>query len=256
MNTMQQVPAELLPLMKQLRLSGIGQALAQRNREAIEAKLSYTEFFGLLLQDEILRREQTQFDKRIRQSGFKGEKTLEAFDFTFNPKINQQLVKDLATCRFIAEKAPVLIVGPCGTGKSHLAQGIGHCAIRNGYSVIFTTQSNIAQELMAGSATGTYNKVFKKFIQAHLLIVDDFGLKPLKSPQDEYLHDIIGQRYEDRSTLVTSNLDFNEWQDAFPNKLLGAATIDRLQHNAYQLILEGRSYRSIKQTRQHTKSTT
>ena len=113
-----QVPAELVALMKQLKLSGIGQTLAQRNREAIEAKLSYTEFFGLLLQDEILRREQKQFGVRLKQAGFKGNKTLESFDFTFNPKINQQLVKDLAGCRFIAEKAPVLIVGPCGTVKS------------------------------------------------------------------------------------------------------------------------------------------
>ena len=251
-----QVPAELVALMKQLKLSGIGQTLAQRNREAIEAKLSYTEFFGLLLQDEILRREQKQFGVRLKQAGFKGNKTLESFDFTFNPKINQQLVKDLAGCRFIAEKAPVLIVGPCGTGKSHLAQSIGHCAVRSGYNVIFTTQSRVAQELMSASAIGTYHKVFKKFIQAHLLIIDDFGLKPLKSPQDEFLHDIIGQRYEDRPTIVTSNLHFNEWQDAFPNKLLGAATIDRLRHNAYQLILEGKSYRSIKQTVQQAKSST
>lgn len=240
---------ELSLLMKKLNLSGIAQTLAQQNRAAIENKLSYIEFFGLLLQDEILRREQNQFNKRLKQAGFRGDKTLENFDFSFNPKINQSLIKDLARCRFIQEKAPVLIVGPCGTGKSHLAQAIGHCAIRQHYSVICTNQSQLSQELMAAQAAGCYDTVLKKFTRCGLLIIDDFGLKPLKPPQDEQLHDIIVQRYENQATLMTSNLDFNEWQDAFPNKLLGAATIDRLRHNAYPLILEGKSYRAVKQTK-------
>lgn len=241
---------ELAPLLKQLRLSGIIETLAKRNKEAVDGKLSYTEFFGLLLQDEILRRQNNQYIKRIRQAGFKGDKTIVNYDFDFNPKINQKLIKDLATCRFIHEKAPVLIVGPCGTGKSHLAQAIGHCAIQKQHTVIFTSQSHISRELNAANATGMYQKAIKKFINADLLIIDDFGLKPLRNNEDEYLHDIIAQRYEEKATIVTSNLDFSEWQDAFPNKLLGAATIDRLQHNAYQLILDGKSYRSIKKQRE------
>jgi DNA replication protein DnaC len=241
--------------MKKLRLSGINQTLAERNRQAVDNQLSYTEFFGLLLQDEILRRDQSQYDRRLRQAGFKGNKTLENFDFTFNPKINQQLIKDLATCRFVNEKAPVLIIGPCGTGKSHLAQALGHCAIRHGLSVTFTTQTQIAHNLAAAKATGTFHNTFKKFINTQLLIIDDLGLKPLQSPEVEYLHEIIAERYENKPTLVTSNLDINEWQDAFPNKLLGAATIDRLQHHAYQLLLEGKSYRTIKQP-ENQKTTT
>ena len=126
---MQHPIPELAPLLTKLKLSGISEVLAPRNKEAIDSKLSYTEFFGLLLQDEILRRENKQFAKRIKQAGFKGEKTIENFDFSFNPKVDQRLIKDLATCRFIHEKASVLIVGPCGTGKSHLAQALGHSAI-------------------------------------------------------------------------------------------------------------------------------
>ncbi len=246
MNPLQLAP-ELTQLMKKLKLSGMDQSLAQRNKEAIGNKLSYTEFLGLLLQDEILRREQKQFSNRVRQAGFAGEKTIENFDFSFNPKINQALIKDLATCRFILEKAPVLIVGPCGTGKSHIAQAIGHCAVRKQSNVIFTTQSQIIQDMMSAQASGTYEKVLHRLEQVDLLIIDDFGLKPMRSPQDEYLHDIVARRYEKRSTLVTSNLDLHEWQDAFTNKLLGIATIDRLQHDAYQLTLEGQSYRSPKQ---------
>lgn len=243
---MQQHPMpELAPLLKKLRLSGITETLAQRNKEAIDNKLSYTEFFGLLLQDEILRRDNNQFMKRLRQSGFKGEKTISNFDFVFNPKINQALIKDLSSCRFMHEKAPVLIVGPCGTGKSHLAQAFGHCAISKQYNVLFTNQSHISRELTAAHATNSYQRALKKFTQIELLIIDDFGLKPLRHNEDEYLHDIIAGRYETHATIVTSNLDFSEWQDAFPNKLLGAATIDRLQHDAYQIILDGKSYRSI-----------
>lgn len=126
-----------------------------------------------------------------------------------------------------------------------MAQALGHCAIRAGFDVLCTTQSLLSQTFIAAEATGTYAKVFRKFCTVSLLIIDDFGLKPLSSPQDEYLHDVVAERYESRATLVTSNLDFGEWQDAFPNKLLGAATIDRLKHNAYQLILEGRSYRTF-----------
>lgn len=233
---------ELNHLLRKLCLS---ETLAQRNKEAIANQLAYTDYLTLLLHDEILRRENNKFKQRIRQAGFKGEKTLESFDFTFNPKINQALIKDLSTCRFIQEKAPVLIVGPCGTGKSHLAQALGHCAIRAGFEVLCTTQSLLAQTFIAAQATGTYAKVFRKFITTSLLIIDDFGLKPLSSPQDDYLHDVIAERYESKATLVTSNLDVSEWQDAFPNKLLGAATIDRLKHNAYQLILEGQSYRTL-----------
>ena len=147
---MQQHPMpELALLLKKLRLSGITETLAQRNKEAIDNKLSYAEFFGLLLQDEILRRDNNQFMKRLRQSGFKGEKTISNFDFVFNPKINQALIKDLSSCRFMHEKAPVLIVGPCGIGKSHLAQAFGHCAISKQCNLLFTNQCYISRELTA-----------------------------------------------------------------------------------------------------------
>ena len=236
--------AEILPQLRALRLSGMAEYMDERNREAIEHQLSYMEFLSTLLQDEILRREQSRFRERIRHSGFRGDKTLEGFDFGFNAKINQALIKDLATGRFIEECYPVLIIGPCGTGKSHLAQALGHAAIRLGCDVMFSSQSKVLQDLQTARATGTYAKVMKKLIQVRLLIMDDFGLKPLKSQEEEDIHDIIAERYEQKSTIITSNLDFSEWADAFQNKLLAAATLDRLRHNAYEVLLEGQSYRS------------
>ena len=117
---------ELTPLLKQLRLSGILDSLEARNREAIDRKLAYTDFLSLLIHDEVARREQKKLDMRLRRASFRNQKTLEGFDFDRLPNLNRTAVHDLATCRFIEEKVAVLIVGPCGTGKSHLAQSLGH----------------------------------------------------------------------------------------------------------------------------------
>ena len=156
------------------------------------------------------------------------------------------MIRDLATCRFIKEKYPVLIMGPCGTGKSHIAQALGHCALQQGYEVLCTTQVKLSEEIQAAKATLSYRRKMKALAKLPLLIIDDFGLKPLRSPQDEDLHELIADRYEQATTVITSNLALSEWQQAFANQLLGIATIDRLQHNAYQVILEGKSYRSVK----------
>ncbi len=181
---------------------------------------------------------------RVRRAGFRSNKTLESFDLDFNPHINQALIKEMASCGFIEERVAVLIAGPCGTGKSHLAQALGYCAVKKGYDVLCYTQTKLLGHLHAARATNTYERRFQVLVKVPLLIIDDFGLKPLKSPHDEDLHDLIDERYERSATIITSNLDFSEWGDAFPNKLLGAATLDRLRHNAYRLVLEGESYRS------------
>ena len=242
---MQPMP-DITPLLKKLRLSGMLESLAIRNKEAISEKLAYTEFLSLLLSDEIARREQKKFAARLRKAGFKNNKTLEEFDFNFNPAINKRLLYDLATCGFIHENNCVLIAGPCGTGKSHIAQALGHYAIRQGIDVSFTTQTKLLLKLHAAKATHTYARQFKTLAQVPLLIIDDFGLKPIRQPHDEDFHELIAERYERQSTIITSNLDFSEWDRAFENKLLGAATIDRLRHNAYLVVLEGKSFRAPK----------
>jgi DNA replication protein DnaC len=235
---------ELTPMLKQLRLSGIMDSIESRNRQAIESKMSYMDFLATIITDEIARRSQKKLSLAIRRANFRNQKTLEEFDFSFNPNINRSLVLDLASCRFIAEKVCVFIIGPCGTGKSHLAQSLGHSAIRNGYSVLFTPASKMLTQLNASRATNGFDRQFAKISGADLLIIDDFGLKPLKPDQDEDFHEIISERYERKSTIVTSNLDIPEWTDAFPNRILGEATIDRLRHGAYTVVLEGKSYRS------------
>jgi DNA replication protein DnaC len=235
---------ELTPHLKQLRLSGILDSLQTRNRQAIESKLAYTDFLALLIQDEVARREQKKLQMRLRRASFRSQKTIEQFDFARLPGVNRALVQDLATGRYIQEKVAVLVAGPCGTGKSHLAQALGHCAIRQGHDVLFTTQSQLVGTLHAARAINAYDRRFQQYARVPLLVIDDFGLKPLRPPHDEDFHELIAERYERNATVITSNLDFEEWGEAFPaNKMLGAATIDRLRHGAYRVILDGKSYR-------------
>ncbi len=234
---------EINTLLKQLKLSNMYEHIAERNREAIERHLSYPEFFALLLQDEMMSRESKKFIARLTRSGLEADKTLENFDFLYNPKISRPQIQDLATCRFIAEKAPVLIAGPCGTGKSHIAQALGHCAIRQGIDVLWMTQTRMLNDLQTAKAVGRYEKKLMTLVKVSLLIIDDFGLKPLRSPQDEDFHILISERYERVPTIVTSNLEWSEWGDAFPNRLLAAATLDRLRDQAYLVPLEGDTYR-------------
>jgi DNA replication protein DnaC len=235
---------EINTLLKQLKLSHMMDYLPQRNRESIERKLAYPEFLSLLMQDEILGRENRKLQARAKRASLRGDKTLENFDFDFNPKINRAQIQELSSCRFITEKSPVLIVGPTGTGKSHIAQALAHCAIRQRIDVLWLSQSKLFGELQSAKAAGRYEKKFSELAKVTLLIIDDFGLRPLRSPQDEDFHDLISARYECASTIVTSNLAFSEWGSAFPNQLLAAATLDRLRHNAHRIILDGASFRA------------
>jgi len=246
---------ELIPMLKQLRLSGILDSIESRNRQAIEKKFSYMDFLATIVQDEIARRSQKRLASAVRRANFRNQKTLEEFDFTFNPNINRALITELASCRFMEEKVSVLIVGPCGTGKSHIAQALGHSAIRKGYDVLFTAASRMLAQINAARATNSFERQFAKLAGIDLLIIDDFGLKPLTGIQDEDFHEVISERYERKSTIVTSNLDIPEWPDAFPNRILGAATIDRLRHGAYKVVLEGKSYRAASTEQKTQKST-
>ena len=196
---------QLSPFLKRLRLSGILETLEVRNQQAIDGKWTYVQFLARLLEDEVERRAQKQLALRIRRAAINTTKTLEGFDFSFNPTINRQQVLNLATCTYIRQKRNLLICGPTGVGKTHLAQALTHEACRRGYSALFVNTYRMLQQINGGRADGTLEKRLQTYLRPDLLVLDDFGLKPLRPPAPEDLYDIINERYERGSILLTSN---------------------------------------------------
>jgi DNA replication protein DnaC len=240
---------QLTPMLRTLRLSGILETLEVRNRQAIESRSSFVEFLTLLLQDEVERRAQHALRLRLRRAAIDPAKTLEAFDFGFNSKLNKAQLFDLATCQFVERHENVLIYGPTGTGKSHLCQALGHEACRRGYEVLFLSTAKLLAHLAGGRADGTLGHRLTKYLRPDVLALDDFGLKALRAPGPEDLYDIIHERYERASIVLTSNRDRAEWADLFGEPLLASAALDRLTHRAHFLEVTGPSYRA-EQTRQ------
>ncbi len=235
---------QLTTPLKQLRLSGILETLEARHRQAIDGKWSYIEFLSRLLEDEVERRAQKQLALRVRRATVNTTKTLEGFDFSFNPSINRQQILALASGDYIRQKRNVLICGPSGVGKSHLAQALGHEACRQGVDVLFTNTHKMLQHLNGGRADGSFERRLTLYVRPALLILDDFGLKPLVSPGPEDLYDVIAERYERGSLILTSNRAPSEWPELFGNPLLASAGLDRLAHHAETVVIPGRSFRA------------
>ena len=235
---------QITPNLKRLRLSGILETLDVRNQQAIDGHWSYFDFLSRLMEDEVERREQKQLGLRIRRATLNPSKTLEGFDFNFNPGLNRQQVLDLATCTYIHHKRNLLICGPTGVGKSHLGQALGQEAARQGFDVLFTSVQKMLQHLNGGRADGSWERRMLSYLRPDLLILDDFGLKSIQPPGPEDLYDVINERYEHGSILLTSNRAPNEWADLFQDPLLASAGLDRLLDRAEVVIIRGPSYRS------------
>jgi DNA replication protein DnaC len=235
---------QLLPKLKHLRLSGILETLEVRNQQAIDEKCTYVEFLERLLEDEAERRGQKQLALRLRRSGLDPRKTLEAFDFRFNESVNRQQVYDLATCQYVERGTGIWLLGPTGVGKSHLAQALGHEAVRRGYDVLFLKASALLSHLHGGRADGTYERRLLSYLRPDVLILDDFGLRPMRPPGSEDFYEVIDGRYQRGATILTTNRAFSEWSELFDQPVLASAAIDRLAHGAVQLTITGDSFRA------------
>jgi DNA replication protein DnaC len=233
----------LKPKLARLKLSGILETLTERLTQATAEKWSFTHLLDVLVSDEVERRDFKQLARRLSKSGLDAEKTLETFDFSFNPRIHQPTIRELAIGRFMDKAENVFFLGPSGVGKSHLAQGLGHAMCRKGMEVIYERTSALMDWVVAGLGDGSHDRRLKQVCTVDLLILDDFGLKPLPVAQQEDLYELICRRYERKATIITSNRDFNEWPMVFANPLMASASMDRLVHRATKIVIEGKSYR-------------
>jgi DNA replication protein DnaC len=229
--------------LRKLRLSGLASSLDLRLREARGNNLDHLEFLELLLQDELNVRRQRMIERRTKAADFREKRTLDSFDFGFNTSISRRQIHDLAAGTFLDRSEDVLLVGPPGVGKSHLAQAIGHELIKAGKVVLYRSIFDILADLREDGYDQKHERTMKRYLKCDLLIIDDMGIKQLPPKSGEYLFEIIMRRYELRSTMMTSNRPLEEWGKLIGDVPAATAILDRFLHHANLIKIKGKSYR-------------
>ncbi|HED38049.1 MAG TPA: AAA family ATPase [Ignavibacteria bacterium] len=230
--------------LKSFKLSGIYNSLEERLSYAQDKSLGYRDFLELLLEDEYNNRRDNSYKKRLAKAKLPAHKSIEDFDFAFQPSINKKVINDCLTCQFINEKKNVVFIGKPGTGKSHLSIAIGLQALQKGYKVLFTSVSEMLNTLHMSKADNSYYQKLNQYLSIDLLILDELGFKKLPEYNVNDFFEIISRRYEQGSLIITTNKEFEQWQDIFADSVLASAILDRVVHYSTIIKINGPSYRA------------
>jgi DNA replication protein DnaC len=238
------VDADLLRLLKRLKLGPLAPTLPERLALARAQQLDYAAFLTLLLADEVQRRDHLAVERRVLQAGFEEVVALEDFDWSAPVQVDRRQLQAIFSLEFLARRQHVLLVGPVGVGKTFLAQAIGHTAARAGHSVLFARADSLLRDLAQARVDHSYEKAFRRYLTPELLVVDDFGLHRLSAQQSSDMYELIIERHRSASFVFTSNRSVDEWLGLFDDPILGNSALDRLANGAHQIVIEGSSYRA------------
>jgi DNA replication protein DnaC len=230
-------------IVKQLRMPTIARQYRSLAREAEERNLTYEEYLLALLELEVQTREENQKQRRLKQASFPVQKTLDAYDFTLMPSLNKNKFLTLSKGEFVVKKENIIFLGSSGTGKTHLATGLGIEMIQNGYKVKFITASELVEELLMAKEEHKLTSLDKKWLKFDVIVIDELGYVPFSKIGAELLFQFFSSRYERASVIITTNLEFTEWTKVFGDEKMTAALLDRLTHRSHIHLLNGESYR-------------
>jgi DNA replication protein DnaC len=235
-------PHQLEESMRSLRLTGMLDTLEQRLAQASAGELGHLELLQVLCEDELTRRDALGLERRLVAARFEQAATIEEFDFSFNPKIPVAQIRDLATLRFVDAYESVILHGPVGVGKSHVAQALGHQACRRGHHVLFTKTSRLLADLAGGHADRTWATRLRRFARPGVLILDDFAMRDFTVAQSDDLYELVTERGR-KSTIFTANRQASDWYSLFPNPVVAESILDRIVNSSHHIHMDGRSYR-------------
>ena len=254
---MNDVPELLLDHhLKTLKLPTFLSQYAKLARQCAAENVEHVGYLKRLAELELIERERRMIERRIKAARFPATKSLDSFDFAAIPSLNKPLVMELARSEYIERRENIIALGPSGTGKTHIALGLGLAACQKGMKVRFTTAAGLVHELIEAADERRLLRLQKQLAAYHLLIIDELGFVPLSKTGAELLFEVFSGRYERGSTLVTSNLPFDEWTNTFGTERLTGALLDRLTHHVHILEMNGESYRlaESRHRRKNTKS--